>query len=255
MADEQSPTVIEVLTALGVVDAVAVMLGEAEERGYQRARADVATLEETRARRDEHIAALEEDLAEAEAQIQQLLGRWRSAGHPEDRCHCCNAIFAPWTAPSPLWNAVMRAGGSIDGDELYDGIVCPTCFAMLAEARGLADRWRFSAQRVKVELETVTPSGRIWNEATWMWRVPLRPDTGDGQSLSCTQCPVVTPDATNVTPKDIADQALAVWQATDGAKPSEGPAYGFTPQLAPMRTNGAVSMRQEPLRITSEEGG
>lgn len=31
----------------------------------------------------------------------------------------------------------------------------------------------------------------------------------------------------NVTHEAVADKALAVWHATEGAKPSEGPAYGF----------------------------
>ena len=35
----------------------------------------------------------------------------------------------------------------------------------------------------------------------------------------------------NLSPKDLADKALEVWQATEGAKASEGPAYGFTPQV------------------------
>lgn len=90
--------------------------------------------------------------------------------HPEDHCHRCGGPNIPWSAPSPLWNAVMR-GGSINGDELHDGIVCPTCFAILAEQRGIAHAlWRFSADRVSVELELVTPSGRVWDEQSWMWR-------------------------------------------------------------------------------------
>lgn len=43
----------------------------------------------------------------------------------------------------------------------------------------------------------------------------------------------------NVSPRDIADHALAVWRATDGAKPSEGPAYGFVPQVK-LETNGST---------------
>jgi hypothetical protein len=35
----------------------------------------------------------------------------------------------------------------------------------------------------------------------------------------------------NVSPRDIAAEALAVWKATDGSKGSDGPAYGFTPQI------------------------
>ena len=63
-------------------------------------------------------------------------------------------------------------GGSINGEEIHDGIVCPTCFAQLAKEGGIADLWRFHAERVEVELETVTPSGRVWDESTWKFREP-----------------------------------------------------------------------------------
>lgn len=65
-------------------------------------------------------------------------------------------------------------GGSINGNELFDGIVCPTCFAELAAERGIASRWRFSAEQVHVALETVTPSGRIWDETNWLWSEPTK---------------------------------------------------------------------------------
>jgi hypothetical protein len=91
--------------------------------------------------------------------------------HPESYCGRCGGPNIVWTAPSPLWNAVIR-GGSINGDEIYDGIVCPTCFAVIAEGRGIAFRWRLTAKRVHVELETVTPSGRMWNEETWKFDDP-----------------------------------------------------------------------------------
>lgn len=74
-----------------------------------------------------------------------------------------------WCAPSPLWNAVMR-GGSVNGVEEFDGIVCPVCFAQLAEQRGIASVWRLSAEQVHVPLETVTPSGRTWDSDAWLWR-------------------------------------------------------------------------------------
>lgn len=73
-----------------------------------------------------------------------------------------------WTAPSPLWNQVMR-GGDINGVELHGGVVCPSCFAALAEEAGVAQSWRFTAEVIHAELQTVTPSGRVWNDATWLW--------------------------------------------------------------------------------------
>jgi len=44
----------------------------------------------------------------------------------------------------------------------------------------------------------------------------------------------------NVSPRDIAAEALAVWKATDGSKhDSDGPAYGFTPERR-LPTNGST---------------
>jgi hypothetical protein len=63
-------------------------------------------------------------------------------------------------------------GGSINGDEEHDGIVCPTCFAQLAEERVGAGPWRLTAVRVKADLETTTPSGRVWDKRAWLWVTP-----------------------------------------------------------------------------------
>lgn len=92
--------------------------------------------------------------------------------HPEFRCHRCNGPNVMWTAPSPLWNMVMRSGGVIDGKEMYNGIICPGCFIELAERMGIVTSWRLYAEDVKVPLQTVTPSGRVWNEQTWMFEEP-----------------------------------------------------------------------------------
>lgn len=91
--------------------------------------------------------------------------------HPEHHCARCGGPNITWHAPSPLWNEVMR-GGDINAAELYDGIVCPVCFAQLAEAQGIAGLWRVDAARVAVPLVTTTPSGRVWNAETWMWDQP-----------------------------------------------------------------------------------
>lgn len=90
------------------------------------------------------------------------------ASHPEAICVRCGGTNPVWTAPSPLWNEVMR-GGDINGREQYAGIVCPSCFANLGTEAGIAGGWRLIACDVHVELQTVTPSGRVWNEATWLW--------------------------------------------------------------------------------------
>lgn len=88
--------------------------------------------------------------------------------HPETTCRRCGGPNVSWSAPSPLWNAVMR-GGSINGPWEYDELVCPTCFAVLAEERGVACAWTLNASTVHVELETVTPSGREWNADMGLW--------------------------------------------------------------------------------------
>ena len=88
-----------------------------------------------------------------------------------EACRRCGAENPPWSAPSPLWNAVMR-DGSINGEALFDDMVCATCFMVLAEERGIATLWRVTAEKVSVELETVTPSGRVWNAETFLWETP-----------------------------------------------------------------------------------
>lgn len=89
--------------------------------------------------------------------------------HSEDYCHRCGGPNISWSAPSPLWNQVMR-GGSINGPWQWDEIICPLCFAELAA--GIADLWEFRARRVHVELETVTPSGRVWSDEVGLWIDP-----------------------------------------------------------------------------------
>lgn len=63
-------------------------------------------------------------------------------------------------------------GGSIDGEWQYNEIICPTCFVVLAEIAGIATSWRLFATDVQTPLETVTPSGRVWNAETWLWEDP-----------------------------------------------------------------------------------
>lgn len=89
--------------------------------------------------------------------------------HPEAFCGRCGGTNPQWVAPSPLWNAVMRGGSINGGQELCGGIVCPSCFANLATEAGIANDWRLTAEDVRAPLETVTPSGRVWNSETWLW--------------------------------------------------------------------------------------
>lgn len=91
-----------------------------------------------------------------------------SSPNDDEHCRRCGAANPPWSAPSPLWNAVMR-GGSIDGPWQHEEIICPNCFIAIAEGQGAAEIWRVSAERVNVPLEMVTPSGRVWDDQRWLW--------------------------------------------------------------------------------------
>lgn len=91
-----------------------------------------------------------------------------------EQCSRCGHANPPWAAASPLWNEVMR-GGSINGDE-EGGIICAACFMELAESRGIASRFRVTAEVVNVELETTTPSGRVWDEEQFLWTASPPPD-------------------------------------------------------------------------------
>lgn len=88
-----------------------------------------------------------------------------------EACKRCGSRNPSWSAPSPLWNAVMR-GRSINGEPEWDDLVCMTCFTILAEDKGIACLFRVTADVVKVELETVTPSGRTWNDDEQRWVEP-----------------------------------------------------------------------------------
>lgn len=86
----------------------------------------------------------------------------------ESVCHRCGGPNVVWWAPSPLWNEVMR-GGDIGGADEFDGIVCPTCFALLAEERGVAQGWKLTAENILVSPKTRLADGRVWDDAAGLW--------------------------------------------------------------------------------------
>lgn len=90
----------------------------------------------------------------------------------EDWCHRCGGDNISWSAPSPLWNRIMR-GDNVGGKEPWDGIICPTCFAVLTEQEGVGKMWLLFPQVVLAELKVVTPDGRAWNPDTWKWEDPV----------------------------------------------------------------------------------
>lgn len=94
--------------------------------------------------------------------------------HPEEYCHRCGGSnLWSWSAPSPLWNAVMRRPGV---QEI--GIVCPQCFAVLAEERGVLRSghytWRiYPDAGLITDLPTTDPDGRTWDSDQWLWVEPV----------------------------------------------------------------------------------
>jgi hypothetical protein len=93
-----------------------------------------------------------------------------------EKCHRCCREYRMWSTPSPLWNAVMR-GGCINGPWEFGEMICANCFMELAEDRGIATTFRVDAENVKVPLQTVTPSGRVWDEKRRLWMEPGRKRT------------------------------------------------------------------------------
>jgi len=61
-------------------------------------------------------------------------------------------------------------GGSIDGELIYGDLVCIRCFIEIAGDK--ASNWLLTARDVRVELETTTPSGRVWDNQAWLWVEP-----------------------------------------------------------------------------------
>jgi hypothetical protein len=60
-------------------------------------------------------------------------------------------------------------GGCINGEPIFGDMVCASCFMLLAERAGIAAQFRVTADVVKVQLQTVTPSGRIWDDQKNLW--------------------------------------------------------------------------------------
>lgn len=86
-----------------------------------------------------------------------------------EKCRRCGHQNAIWFAPSPLWNAVMR-DGCINGEPIFEDMVCASCFMVLASEKGIATTFTVNAIEVLVPLQNVTPSGRVWDEDQQLWR-------------------------------------------------------------------------------------
>ena len=110
------------------------------------------------------------------------------AGPGEATCERCGGPNVwSWHAPSPLWNRVMRDPET--GADRW-GIVCPSCFAALAEDAGLGGppldgkprwTWHFGPHEDVSEL-WIDRDGRQWNAASCLWEarpVPAGPESID----------------------------------------------------------------------------
>lgn len=84
----------------------------------------------------------------------------------EGRCELCSREYRVWVAASPLWNAVVR-GGCINGEEQFN-YLCAGCFMGLAEDMGVASFFCLTAV-YSTDLQTVSPSGRVWDEEQFLW--------------------------------------------------------------------------------------
>lgn len=96
--------------------------------------------------------------------------------HPEMQCERCKGPnVLSWHAPSPLWNAVMGTIAAAGGT-CYS-VLCPPCFAYLAESTVLNDDaiWCFKPHRVSMSAFP-DRSGRIWDEENCLWVLPTEDD-------------------------------------------------------------------------------
>lgn len=97
---------------------------------------------------------------------------------PSENCNRCGGPNVVWAAPSPLWNFVMR-GNDINGVPLYSDLVCMTCFVILAVEAGInTTGWRLTVTPEPEDLVYETPSGRIWDENSFLWVEPPPPWPG-----------------------------------------------------------------------------
>jgi hypothetical protein len=72
--------------------------------------------------------------------------------HPEEKCQQCDRQNVVWSAPNDLWNSVMGSP---------NGIVCPTCFIVMAAAAGIDRVWRVEPQPAQPGSELVR-NLRMW---------------------------------------------------------------------------------------------
>lgn len=85
---------------------------------------------------EEQAGKAERERDELEAQLTALKSQVRKSGdHVEDTCQRCAGPNPFWHAPNYLWDKVVGSEG---------GILCPICFADLADQKGLDYYWVFA---------------------------------------------------------------------------------------------------------------
>jgi hypothetical protein len=91
---------------------------------------------------------------------------------PETICRRCGGPNVwSWHAPSPVWNAVMRADDDLEHNGL--SIICPPCFADLAEGKGFPRAiWHFAPHDWETRLPLVDGEGRWWDFTRCLWVAP-----------------------------------------------------------------------------------
>lgn len=131
-------------------------------------------------------------------------------------CRRCTGYNPCWVAPSPLWNAVMREHGG--GPEKFSGIVCPGCFVQLAQEAGIAEIWRLYTPDPQIKLELTDREGWIWDQDTWLYRMPVEAVTVD-PSLLAHQLVVLTEIAAE---REAQDARWGQQNHKDGTAPDRG---------------------------------
>ena len=87
--------------------------------------------------RDYYAKLLSEKMA-LESKLESLVSKAIQPAIRELLCQRCDSEYPVWYAPNELWNQVQR-----DGEHFF----CPTCFAVLAEERGIeTTAWRLTLE-------------------------------------------------------------------------------------------------------------
>lgn len=92
--------------------------------------------------------------------------------HPEDYCHRCGRPNVCWFVASDLWNQVdvSSEATGVTGEKLpSSGIVCPSCFVEMFEAKGLGRLiWELRPEAPAPDMWWVDDNFKRWFESHWI---------------------------------------------------------------------------------------